>query len=282
VELREALGRVKRTVERYRAWGLDAIFLLAVMTFATYLAYGQDLLANAAGVLSKAHIVDLDEALALGLLFCTCLLVFGGRRLSEMNRETKRRILAEREARVLALHDPLTALPNRRQFNTALEAAIAAPPRAGACHAVFMLDLNGFKMVNDVHGHAVGDELLVHIGGRFARAMRSGDIVARLGGDEFAVLANHLLGPEEATGIALRILDSLKEPVAIGCVHHRVGAGLGIALFPQDGKTGEDILRRADIALYRAKTDGVSSMRIFEPGMDARVRERDFLETVLR
>ncbi len=191
-----------------------------------------------------------------------------------------RRILAEREARALALEDPLTGLPNRRQFDEALAHAVAAPPRAGASHAVLALDLNGFKKVNDVYGHLAGDEVLAQVALRLRQAVREGDLVARLGGDEFAVLATHIASSEAATGVARRIIEALEPPVLSSQGEHQVGAAIGIALSPQDGGVDE-ILRKADIALYRAK-GGTSALCFFEPAMDAQVRERDHLERELR
>jgi diguanylate cyclase (GGDEF)-like protein len=114
----------------------------------------------------------------------------------------------------LAFQDPLTGLANRRQFDQALNAAIAALPRAGASHAVLLLDLNGFEQVNDVYGHGIGDELLTILAKRLVTAVRGGDLVARLGGDEFAILALHLMGAEAATSIAIRVLHALEEPVS--------------------------------------------------------------------
>ena len=180
------------------------------------------------------------------------------------------------------MEDPLTGLPNRRQFDAALQAAIAAPPRAGASHAVLALDLNGFKKINDVHGHGTGDAVLSEVAGLLRLAVREGDLVARLGGDEFAVLARQLASPEAATSIARRIIEAMEQPLLTAFGEHRVGAAIGIALSPQDGSTAEELMRKADIALYRAKSEGGSALRFFEAEMDAQVQERDSLERELR
>ena len=185
-------------------------------------------------------------------------------------------------ARELAYQDGLTGLPNRRQFDEALRVALEAPPRAGGVHGLFFLDLNSFKQINDVHGHNVGDEVLIVVAQRLLSAMRDGDMAARFGGDEFAVLARHLAGAEAATNIALRIIDVLDAPIEAGGAIHRVGAGIGITLLPDDAATSEEALRKADVALYRAKTERRSALRFFEPGMDARVLERASLEQALR
>jgi diguanylate cyclase (GGDEF)-like protein len=190
--------------------------------------------------------------------------------------------LAEAEVRKLAFQDALTGLPNRRQFDDALKAALAAPPRGGAVHAVFLLDLNGFKQVNDVHGHAIGDEVLIVVAQRLLSAIRAGDLLARFGGDEFAILARHLAGPEAATSIALRVIEALERYIVTGALQHRIGAGIGIALSPNDASVPEEALRKADVALYRAKAERRSALRFFEPQMDRQVRERHQLETDLR
>ena len=208
--------------------------------------------------------------------------VFAWTRLAAQKRETGRRIVAEREARSLALEDPLTGLPNRRQFDDALKSALAAPPRAGGAHAVLMIDLNGFKRINDVYGHSAGDEALIQVAIRLRQAVRGDDLVARLGGDEFAVLSRHLTGPEAATGLALRIIKQMEAPIAAGGVEHQMMGGIGLALSPQDGDDTAALLRKADVALYRAKTETQSAMCFFEPQMDESLRERDQLERDLR
>ncbi|MDB5437910.1 MAG: hypothetical protein JWM33_337 [Caulobacteraceae bacterium] len=222
---------------------------------------------------------ELDEVFAvLALAFA----LFSWSRLAAQRRETRRRIAAEQEARALAMEDPLTGLPNRRHFDEHLRAAIGAPPRSGACHAVLALDLNGFKKINDVYGHGCGDEVLASVAAILKLAVRDGDLVARLGGDEFAIVARHLAGPEAATSIARRIIDSLGAPLPTSSGEQRVGTAIGIALSPQDGADPEDLLRKADIALYRAKAERVSALRFFESEMDAQVKERDSLERELR
>jgi diguanylate cyclase (GGDEF)-like protein len=180
------------------------------------------------------------------------------------------------------MQDALTGLPNRRQFDEALQAAIASPPSADATHAVLLLDLNGFKQINDVHGHGVGDEVLVVVAKRLQRAVRNGDLVARFGGDEFAILSRHLLGAEAAASVALRVIQSLQEPISTGKAKHQVGAGIGIALVPHDAATPVEALRKSDVALYRAKAERRSALRFFESGMDQQIHDRDRVEQELR
>jgi diguanylate cyclase (GGDEF)-like protein len=261
-----------------RNWSL----ILAGLLVAVYCVYAIDIFHSEAGIGLHQAEVELDEALLIGGVLALVLLAFGAHHYRGQKREMARRIAAERHARELAYQDGLTGLPNRRQFEDAVRAAIAAPPRAGAAHGVFLLDLNGFKQINDVHGHNIGDEVLIVVARRLSAAMRDGDMVARFGGDEFAILATHLAGPETATNVALRVIEALDPVIAAGGALHRVGAGVGIALVPTDATTLEEAMRKADVALYRAKAERRSALRFFEPDMDARVQERAAMETALR
>jgi diguanylate cyclase (GGDEF)-like protein len=268
-------------VFRHKFRFIDFIAVAAVTLFVLYLGLKLDIFANAPGQNPAPETLEFDELMAV-IAVLLAGLVWAVRRLLRERREVARRTAAEREIRTLAFHDTLTGLPNRRQFNDALKAAAAAPPRAGASHAVLMLDLNGFKRINDVFGHSAGDELLIHVGARISKAVREGDMVARLGGDEFAVLATHLSGPEAATSLALRIIEELATAIPVAGDEHVIAAAIGIALTPQDGNSPSELLRKADIALYRAKAQGSSAMRFFEPQMDVHVRERSRLERELR
>ncbi|NNM71366.1 putative bifunctional diguanylate cyclase/phosphodiesterase [Enterovirga aerilata] len=226
--------------------------------------------------------IETDELPVIGAVLMIGLLVFAWRRLRELKRETRRRSAAERDVRKLAFRDPLTGLPNRRQFTEALRTALMSPPRLGAAHALLMLDLNGFKQVNDIHGHGAGDELLIVVAQRLLGAVREGDLVVRLGGDEFAILAEQLAGPEAATGLALRVIDALSPPATVANIRQEISSGIGICLFPFPDATLDEVMRRADVALYRAKADGKSSLRFFDAEMDQHIRERDQLERELK
>ena len=233
-------------------------------------------------VSSAEKTIELDEVLLLGTVLALGLLIFALRRFLEQKREIARRIEAERYVRELAFQDPLTGLANRRQFVDALRVAASSLPAADQSHAVLMLDLNGFKKINDTHGHATGDELLIVVGQRLMASIRPGDLVARLGGDEFIILALHLMGPEAASNIASRIILALSDPIVIGGAEYQIGTGIGIALYPQDGDAPPELLRKADVALYRAKAEHRSAMRFFEKEMDALILEREEIERKLR
>jgi diguanylate cyclase (GGDEF)-like protein len=275
-------GRLRRFVIRRRFAIRNWSLILVGMLVALYCAFAIDVFQNQGSIGLDQAMIELDEALLAGVLLGFVLLIFGARHYHGQKREMARRIAAERHARELAYQDGLTGLPNRRQFDDALRAAIAAPPRAGASHGVFLLDLNGFKQINDVHGHGIGDEVLIAVAQRLSAAMRDGDMVARFGGDEFAILASHLAGPEAATNVALRVIEALDPVITAGDALHRVGGGVGIALVPTDATTIEEALRKADVALYRAKAERRSALRFFEPDMDVRVQERAAMECALR
>ncbi len=269
-------------VVRNRVSIQDLGILLAILLVLAYVAFQIDIFETEGSVSSGELLIELDETLLLGSVLALGLLGFAIRRYLEQKREIARRIEAEKQARILAYQDPLTGLANRRQFEEALRMAIASPPRTGAVHAVIILDLNGFKQINDAYGHGVGDDVLVVIGQRLQRTIRDGDLLARLGGDEFIILAQHLAGAESAANIALRIVDELREPIVVGSIHYDAGAGIGIALLPTDAHSGEDAVRKADVALYRAKAERRSTFRFFEQDMDRLVQEREQLERDLR
>ena len=259
---------------------IDLGILTAVMGVAVYLAYALDIFATEPHVSERRLTIELDEMLLLGGLLSVGLLVFVIRRYLDQKREIERRTRAEHQVRELAYQDPLTGLANRRQFREALEMVVKSPAGSQAAHALIMLDLNRFKQVNDVYGHAIGDEVLVVVAQRLVGAVRDDGLVARLGGDEFAVLLQHLMGPDAAAGVAQRVIASLDQPVVTGAGQHTVGVAVGIAML--GGETAGEIVRKADVALYRAKAEHRSSFRFFAPDMDAMIRERDALERDLR
>ena len=270
-------SRVKAMVIRHRFTLRDVAGIVALLGLLLLCAWQVDIFPNETTPTREGW-MELDEVFAIaGFGFA----LVAWSRFAAQRREIKRRIAAESEVRALAFEDPLTGLANRRQFEHALEAAVAAPPRSGGSHAVLLLDLNRFKKINDVYGHPVGDEVLVEVAARLRQAVRDGDLVARLGGDEFVILSTHTGGAEGATSIARRVIELLSHPITSALTEHNVGTAIGIALSPQDGDADE-IMRKADIALYRAKIENVSALRFFEPEMDAQVRERDSLERELR
>ncbi|HWS47249.1 MAG TPA: diguanylate cyclase, partial [Acidimicrobiia bacterium] len=197
-------------------------------------------------------------------------------------RDVTERLRAEEAIRHQALHDPLTGLPNRTLFNDRLEHAVGRHQRAGGHLAVLIVDLDGFKTVNDSLGHAIGDQLLVAVAQRFTGVMRSYETIARLGGDEFAILIEDLATPDQAGRVAQRVLDSLAEPLALTDRDVAIGASVGIAVADRPRNATERLLSHADSAMYRAKREGKGCYRVFESSMHAAAVERLELEQALR
>ena len=267
------LSRRLNALWRHRAslceWNL-IIFVVLVMAFVSWQV---DIFETEGSVTSTQQTIELDESLLLGGIFAVGLLIYSMRRLNEQKRESRRRLAAEQRVRELAYQDGLTGLSNRRQFDDALRVAIDSPPAPGAIHAVLLLDLNGFKKINDCFGHGTGDEVLIIVAQRLLSAMRGTDLVARFGGDEFAILSKHLIDAEAAASISRRVVQALDAPVSAGNTQHQIGAAIGIALFPTNAATIQELLRKADIALYRAKSEHRSAFRFFEEDMDRLMRE---------
>jgi diguanylate cyclase (GGDEF)-like protein len=193
---------------------------------------------------------------------------------------TDRRV-AEAKINQLARYDALTGLPNRALFRDQMDAAVTGLRRRGP-FAIHFIDLDEFKQVNDTLGHPCGDELLCVVADRLRAAVRGSDIVARFGGDEFVVLQYPLGHPKEAAALAERIVAGLAEPFQISGNEVVIGASIGIALAPRDGTDADLLLKNADMALYRAKSDGRRAWRFFEHGMDVMAQARRNLQLDLR
>jgi len=181
----------------------------------------------------------------------------------------------------LAHYDPLTDLPNRVLFYEKIEEFLAHR-RKNSTIAVLSLDLDHFKSVNDTLGHPIGDKLLQEGAKRMLGCIRDTDIVARLGGDEFAIVQVGIDRPADATALAARLIDSVSAPYLLDGQQVVVGTSIGIAIAPGDGSEPDQLMKNADLALYRCKADGGNTYRFFEPQMDARMQRRRALELDLR
>ncbi len=170
---------------------------------------------------------------------------------------------AEERARLrrLAYHDMLTDLPNRALFIELLDEAIAQAAARERRAAVMFLDLDRFKEVNDSLGHEAGDRLLKAVAERIRAGIRRSDTVARLGGDEFAIVLRNLQGAEVADSLAQKLVNSIAQPFAFDGLRATTSASIGISLFPEDGQRADELLSRADAAMYRAKAQGRASYR---------------------
>jgi diguanylate cyclase (GGDEF)-like protein len=169
------------------------------------------------------------------------------------------RLRGEQRVRHEAVHDPLTGLANRTLFRDRLAQALARSKRSGGAIGLLFVDLDDFKHVNDAHGHAAGDEVLVELGRRLQAAVRPSDTVARLGGDEFVVLCEQV-DVRSAVALGQRLQEAIRLPVTVSGTVHDLSASIGIAL----GQTDPDVLLgNADSALYRAKAQGGGRLEVF-------------------
>ncbi len=191
------------------------------------------------------------------------------------------RRLAEAKINQLARYDALTGLPNRALFRDQMDVAVTSLRRRGP-FAIHFVDLDEFKQVNDTLGHPCGDKLLCLVADRLRNTVASSDVIARFGGDEFVVLQYPLVHPEEAATLAERIMGALSKPFQISGHEVVIGASIGIALAPRDGRDADLLLKNADMALYRAKSDGRGAWRFFERGMDVMAQARRSLQVDLR
>lgn len=183
-----------------------------------------------------------------------------------------------------AFHDPLTGLPNRELFLDRLDRSLVQyrESRGAYALAVLFMDVDRFKVINDSLGHAVGDELLVAITGRLKRHLRSGDTAARFGGDEFTMLLDTLEETADALRIAERIQHSLAVPFSVGAQQVTVSGSIGVAFATRDTERPEEVVRQADLAMYRAKAGGRARSQLFEPSFDTHARTLLQRESELR
>jgi diguanylate cyclase (GGDEF)-like protein/PAS domain S-box-containing protein len=180
-----------------------------------------------------------------------------------MYHDVSERLQAEAHLKHLATHDPLTLLPNRTLFYDHLNHSLQLAHRNRTRLAVLFLDLDGFKTVNDLLGHAKGDQLLQQVAQRLKNALRKSDLVARLGGDEFAFVLENIRSPQDVSRVAEKILGALSRPFLIEGQELSISGSIGIALFPEDGDEPRNLLRHADAAMYRVKGQGKQHYQFF-------------------
>ena len=278
------LDRLQGTLERHAA-ALDAASLSTLRTELVEIQpdLNELLLQNLQGSAKKhsvlqQRLVDLRNSgwLALGglvgsagiLMFLLYREIANTRRLLARTEESRARI------EHLAHHDALTGLPNRRLFEDRLVQALAVAARARRRVALLYLDLDGFKEINDSLGHRAGDELLRTVAERLAGSIRGGDTIARLGGDEFAVIQIELRSAPDAAALADRLMVAAARPVRIAQQEVVVGTSVGIAIFPEDGGTADELCANADVALYSAKSAGRARMAYYRPELTTEARTR--------
>ncbi|MEK8027654.1 putative bifunctional diguanylate cyclase/phosphodiesterase [Pseudaquabacterium rugosum] len=196
--------------------------------------------------------------------------------------QMRARSRADAQARYLAAHDPLTGALNRTRFLAAVEEAVRQPRGEASGVAVHCLDLDGFKDVNDGHGHAAGDAVLRGVCRRLRAQLRRGDLLARLGGDEFALLQRNVASPAEAAALAQRLIETLQEPHVHEHLSLRVGASIGITMQGEGPQSAGELLQQADMALYQAKAEGRGRHHFFDARIDERLLEQRALHRDLR
>ena len=207
----------------------------------------------------------------------------GGRRLVSWTlHDITDRLQAEETIRNLAQKDFLTGLPNRGHFHERLDAAISMAQRLNRFVALLVLDLDGFKEVNDTYGHPAGDALLREVAKQLEATVRQTDVVARLGGDEFAIILANLETETTVNTLAMRIIERLSQPFTVdGCLVN-TGTSIGVSLYPYDDADPDELIRKADHALYQAKAAGRSTYRMFDEDMQSAARAQRILEGDMR
>ena len=211
----------------------------------------------------------------------------GRRMLIGMVRDITQRKAAEEEIHRLAFYDPLTGLPNRRLLLDRLRQALPASVRRNSYGAILFLDLDNFKTINDTKGHELGDQLLVETARRLLSCVRVDDTVARLGGDEFVVVLEELHreaqeAAAQAEVIGEKIRIALGQPYALRGENYLITPSIGVSLFRSSDETVDNLLKRADVAMYQAKSAGRNAIRFFDPAMQAALDARAALEADLR
>ena len=275
--------RLQAKFARYSSAQREAVLTGAIITAAFLAIVHFDLGAKAFVLIEHHSDYKRDGMILAGLTLSVGLAVFAVRRWQELSREINFRIAAEGRANELAREDSLTGLPNRRALASELARAVAASERSGKPVSLLLMDLDRFKAVNDVYGHMAGDRLLQEITLRLRQTVRSGEFVARLGGDEFALIVVHDADDRKAPlAVADRINAAVSKAVALGTAEVHVGVSTGIATFPFDADDVTSLMRRADVALYRAKDGGRGGSKLFDASMDAEIQERADIEADLR
>ena len=273
-----AMNRMARPVTRFCRHGASAALILAICSM-HFTGMSAMTVTPGAGVLGDDAIIA-TGILTLGV-FSIMLMVLGtGASIHFIDVQSQNEAVSR--YRHLALHDPLTSLPNRAHLQATLEDRIETQTDRTARIAVFAFDLNRFKPVNDVHGHAAGDTVLRELAARLSKDLSKEEFVARVGGDEFIALKTGIFTRSDALAFAHRIMNDVEAPFEHAGALLSIGASIGIAIYPGDGKAPEDLISRADLAMYRAKSTDSGAICFYEKSMDESSRSRSALAMDLR
>jgi diguanylate cyclase len=224
----------------------------------------------------------LDRLFPIAIFSALAISIFAWLSYAHVTRVTANMLRSEEKAQHLAGHDTLSGLPNRLRFTEHLTALLSRIDREDTGVAVLFIDLDKFKEVNDTYGHAAGDMVIVGCAERMASQLRANDVLARFGGDEFAIIQTGVRTPLDAEMLGRRIIDAIRPAFQIDEAEAYVGASIGIALAPQNGTDASELMRLADIAMYRAKNGGRNRACFFEQRMDDTLRIRKVVEDDLR
>lgn len=260
----------------------DLAILLFISTVILLAAYHYDA-TEALQEWSRRHErYEIDEILSLTLVLSIAFAVFSWRRIAELRVEITKRNRAEESMRHMAMHDAMTGLPNRAMLIERLQQELERAKRDQAVLALFVLDLDTFKHINDVYGHTAGDALLIETAQRLKDIVRKMDTVARLGGDEFAVIVPVHKNPLTAASLAARIVQAFTLPFDINGQELLTSISVGVTVSAPNQIDSDELLRSADVALYQAKSEGRSTHRFFDPDMDQYLQQRQQIERGLR
>jgi diguanylate cyclase (GGDEF)-like protein len=230
-------------------------------------------------VSEKALSGDEQQALGLATAMVGLLVIAGGVAAALIDRQTRSDALERMQH--MAMFDSLTGLPNRANFKAELERQIVLARSSGTNLGLLVIDLERFKEINDVHGHKAGDEILILLAQRMRAEIQGDEVVARLGGDEFVALTRYE-NRDRLTSLAVALDTALRAPVRIASFTARVGASIGVATFPQDAGDADTLTNNADLAMYRAKSEGSQKPRFYEKVLDEAIRGRRELANDLR
>lgn len=261
---------------------IELAILAFVSLFSVLLAGEYDLLETLLKWAENYEHYEVDEILTLAFVLAIAFAIFSWRRSAELRQEIGKRSLAEENMRHMAMHDAMTGLPNRTLFVERLAQELDRAQRDNSIVALFALDIDMFKRINDVYGHAAGDALLVETAQRLTGAARRMDTIARLGGDEFAIIMPNQQELADASAFAARIVQAFDQPFNINGHEFVSTISVGVAISSREQNSLTELLRAADVALYRSKAEGRSTYRFFDAMMDQPLRQRQQIEIGLR
>ncbi|OJF96814.1 putative bifunctional diguanylate cyclase/phosphodiesterase [Pararhizobium antarcticum] len=273
-----ATSRIARPVTRFCKYGASIALILAITTMhftgmAAITIVPDPLIPLAADMMP-------DSLMTIMVLALVCVMLGLGASTYIIDLHATQ--VAVERFRHLSLHDPLTGLPNRAAFGEHLSASIRSQSDDTARIAVLSFDLDRFKEVNDVHGHAAGDAVLRLVAERMTLVLGEGEFVARIGGDEFVALTSNFFMKGDARAFAARLVAEIVKPIEWEGRTLMVGTSVGMSLFPVDARTSEELLAQADLAMYRAKAAGSNAIRLYDSSMDDAARNRSVLAADMR